>query len=45
MNLRQQFVNHTSAIVNCSDCHGYWKNGFLPSGSGVRSSATIIDEI
>jgi len=24
---------------------GYWKYGFTPCGSGVLSSATIIDEI
>jgi hypothetical protein len=24
---------------------GYWKYGFTPGGSGVLSSATIIDEI
>jgi hypothetical protein len=24
---------------------GYWKYGFTPAGSGVLSSATIIDEI
>jgi hypothetical protein len=31
--------------VSFADAIGYWKYGFTPGGSGVLSSATIIDEI
>ena len=35
--------NATAAVLAAPA--GYWKYGFTPCGSGVLSSATIIDEI
>ena len=43
LNIGAEKPNATAPVL--APPTGYWKYGFTPCGSGVLSSATIIDEI